>query len=51
MDAHPHCGIDECVQRTLDSRAFAFVLGIGGVCVVGFGGVQREDRAEVLGVC
>jgi hypothetical protein len=51
MHAHPHCRVDECVKRTLDSRAFAVAVGIGGNGIVGFGGVQRENRAEVLGVC
>ena len=52
MHAHLHCGVYERVERTLDSRVFVFVfIFIGTVVVVvvgGFGGVQREYRAEVL---
>ena len=57
VDAHLHRGVDERVQRTLDRRALALNAGAGAAAtgvgigvVVGLGGVEREDRAEVLGV-
>ena len=52
VEAHLHRGIDERIQCTLDRRALALsaaaAAGIGRGVVVGLGGVQCKDCAQVL---